>query len=149
MLLIYIASLILYRYGLFFFLHDTPTTEIYTYGHTLSLHDALPIYCIACAVSLENHGRPGDALPARLRASVAGIRAAFAGRPRQGLRQCRYPGVRKRSRRARCAGDAARRARGRAWQEGAARRDFAGDVRTRASARTRRRPVRQIGRAHV
>src|SRR3546814_4010778 len=87
MLLIYIASLILYRYGLFFFLHDTPTTEIYTYGHTLSLHDALPIYCIACAVSLENHGRPGDALPARLRASVAGIRAAFAGRPRQGLRQ--------------------------------------------------------------
>src|SRR3546814_13602001 len=122
MLLIYIASLILYRYGLFFFLHDTPTTEIYTYGHTLSLHDALPIYCIACAVSLENHGRPGDALPARLRASVAGIRAAFAGRPRQGLRQCRYPGVRKRSRRARCAGDAARRARGRAWQEGAARR---------------------------
>src|SRR3546814_18596690 len=29
---------------LFFFFHDTATTEIYTYGHTLSLHDALPIY---------------------------------------------------------------------------------------------------------
>src|SRR3546814_420202 len=28
---------------LFFFFHDTATTEIYTYGHTLSLHDALPI----------------------------------------------------------------------------------------------------------
>src|SRR3546814_7495233 len=28
----------------FFFLNDTPTTVIYTYGHTLSLHDALPIY---------------------------------------------------------------------------------------------------------
>src|SRR3546814_19166159 len=24
---------------------DTATTEIYTYGHTLSLHDALPICC--------------------------------------------------------------------------------------------------------
>src|SRR3546814_19205072 len=26
-----------------FFCTDTATTEIYTYGHTLSLHDALPI----------------------------------------------------------------------------------------------------------
>src|SRR3546814_16762189 len=25
------------------FFNDTSTTEIYTYGHTLSLHDALPI----------------------------------------------------------------------------------------------------------
>src|SRR3546814_4776570 len=29
---------------LFFFFNDTATTEIYTYGHTLSLHDALPIF---------------------------------------------------------------------------------------------------------
>src|SRR3546814_1387739 len=28
---------------MFFFLNDTATTEIYTYLHTLSLHDALPI----------------------------------------------------------------------------------------------------------
>src|SRR3546814_17813152 len=28
---------------LLFFFNDTATTEIYTYGHTLSLHDALPI----------------------------------------------------------------------------------------------------------
>src|SRR3546814_13018723 len=28
---------------LFLFFHDTSTTEIYTYSHTLSLHDALPI----------------------------------------------------------------------------------------------------------
>src|SRR3546814_10450325 len=28
---------------LFFFCNDTATTEIYTYLHTLSLHDALPI----------------------------------------------------------------------------------------------------------
>src|SRR3546814_20827436 len=27
-----------------FFFNDTATTEIYTYGHTLSLHDALPIW---------------------------------------------------------------------------------------------------------
>src|SRR3546814_17782866 len=27
----------------FFFFNDTATTEIYTYGHTRSLHDALPI----------------------------------------------------------------------------------------------------------
>src|SRR3546814_18189903 len=27
----------------FFICNDTATTEIYTYGHTLSLHDALPI----------------------------------------------------------------------------------------------------------
>src|SRR3546814_18075500 len=29
---------------MFFFLKDTATTEIYTYLHTLSLHDALPIF---------------------------------------------------------------------------------------------------------
>src|SRR3546814_16221232 len=28
----------------FFFFNYTATTEIYTYGHTLSLHDALPIF---------------------------------------------------------------------------------------------------------
>src|SRR3546814_9680910 len=28
----------------FFFFNDTANTEIYTYLHTLSLHDALPIY---------------------------------------------------------------------------------------------------------
>src|SRR3546814_15862475 len=28
----------------FVFFNDTATTEIYTYCHTLSLHDALPIY---------------------------------------------------------------------------------------------------------
>src|SRR3546814_20157288 len=28
----------------FFFFNDTPTPEIYTYSHTLSLPDALPIY---------------------------------------------------------------------------------------------------------
>src|SRR3546814_1684131 len=31
-------------YDMIFFFNDTATTEIYTYGHTLSLHDALPIW---------------------------------------------------------------------------------------------------------
>src|SRR3546814_5143142 len=34
----------------FFFFNDTATTEIYTYWHTLSLHDALPIYFSARGV---------------------------------------------------------------------------------------------------
>src|SRR3546814_15320199 len=33
--------------SLILFFNDTATTEIYTYGHTLSLHDALPIYNVA------------------------------------------------------------------------------------------------------
>src|SRR3546814_13993155 len=33
-----------YRYVYIFFFNDTATTEIYTYCHTLSLHDALPIF---------------------------------------------------------------------------------------------------------
>src|SRR3546814_19401889 len=32
------------RWRCVFFLKDTATTESYTYGHTLSLHDALPIF---------------------------------------------------------------------------------------------------------
>src|SRR3546814_19117338 len=31
---------------LIFFFKDTVTTEIYTYGHTLSRHDALPIWAM-------------------------------------------------------------------------------------------------------
>src|SRR3546814_18361104 len=34
------------EYLAFFFFKDTATTEIYTYGHPLSLHDALPISTI-------------------------------------------------------------------------------------------------------
>src|SRR3546814_15305694 len=42
--------------------HDTATTEIYTYGHTLSLHDALPILQTAmpdvpCEERLVQHVR--------------------------------------------------------------------------------------------
>src|SRR3546814_2811207 len=38
-----------------FFFNDTATTEIYTYGHTLSLHDALPI-CTDCIAHLRARG---------------------------------------------------------------------------------------------
>src|SRR3546814_11409635 len=31
------------KFGIIFMLNSTATTEIYTYVHTLSLHDALPI----------------------------------------------------------------------------------------------------------
>src|SRR3546814_17907458 len=34
----------LFLVSIIFFLNDTANTEIYTYCHTLSLHDALPIY---------------------------------------------------------------------------------------------------------
>src|SRR5216110_4073304 len=36
-------------FNFFFFFNDTATTEIYTSSHTLSLHDALPIYGIVSA----------------------------------------------------------------------------------------------------
>src|SRR3546814_9378265 len=36
-----------------FFFNETATTDIYTYGHTLSLHDALPI----CVGLLESRDR--------------------------------------------------------------------------------------------
>src|SRR3546814_20639777 len=53
-----------------FFFNDTATTEIHTDGHTLSLHDGLPI------------SLPADRGPARLAGSVAGparVRLFLAG----------------------------------------------------------------------
>src|SRR3546814_16057945 len=37
----------------FFYFNDTATTEIYTYLHTLSLHDALPIFVERHGIGLE------------------------------------------------------------------------------------------------
>src|SRR3546814_18683962 len=44
---VYVALLVLHcdHFSFIFFFIDTPTTEIYTYCHPLSLHDALPISC--------------------------------------------------------------------------------------------------------
>src|SRR3546814_19224985 len=58
-----------------FFVNDTATTVIYTYGHTLSLHDALPIYGAAeLGVELDSHiAFVIDAM--RARASLLGLRS--------------------------------------------------------------------------
>src|SRR3546814_18529496 len=61
-----------------FFFNDTATTEIYTYLHTLSLHDALPIFR-----SISAGAGPPAAVRARMleRASSA-IRTVSAERRR-------------------------------------------------------------------
>src|SRR3546814_7205724 len=46
---------------MFFFFNDTATTVIYTYCHTLSLHDALPIYILLDG--LADAVEAGDAVP--------------------------------------------------------------------------------------
>src|SRR3546814_17183053 len=45
-----------------FFCHDTATTEIYTYVHTLSLHDALPIFAPDGALRIDRHEEVAHAL---------------------------------------------------------------------------------------
>src|SRR3546814_6324161 len=58
-----------------FFFHDTAPTEIYTYCHTLSLHDALPISRIARAASAperRDHSRSGRGPAPRPEARCAG-----------------------------------------------------------------------------
>src|SRR3546814_20483366 len=47
---------------LFFFFKDTATTEIYTYLHTLSLHDALPFWLQL--FDGASHGAEGQVAPA-------------------------------------------------------------------------------------
>src|SRR3546814_15214165 len=56
-----------------FFLNDTATTEIYTYSHTLSLHDALPI-AAAAHPPIESRSRAAaiaDAVPVHQRREAA------------------------------------------------------------------------------
>src|SRR3546814_8383948 len=61
----------------FFCFNDPATTEIYTYLHTLSLHDALPIFAGACAGLRED-----------LRTSVAKhLQVTLPHRQRTGQRQ--------------------------------------------------------------
>src|SRR3546814_15675917 len=49
---------------LFFFFNDTATTEIYTYCHTLALHDALPIYAPLGAAGRQEAQGAGRVLAA-------------------------------------------------------------------------------------
>src|SRR3546814_6100569 len=45
-------------YFFFFFFNDTAPTGIYTYSHTLSLHDALPIYSHEAYVGIARCDEP-------------------------------------------------------------------------------------------
>src|SRR3546814_14966321 len=53
----------------FVFFNDTATTEIYTYRHTLSLHDALPIFTRA-ALRCTTHVSRSSERRSRRRASA-------------------------------------------------------------------------------
>src|SRR3546814_9656633 len=59
--------------------NDTATTEIYTYGHSLSLHDALPI--------LVHYRPPARGDQARARGFRAGISAVNDADFRAGIRR--------------------------------------------------------------
>src|SRR3546814_10642552 len=61
-----------------FFVNDTATTEIYTYLHTLSLHDALPI-CLGGGVQ---RCRAGRRRTGRCRKRLLARRHAWRGRAR-------------------------------------------------------------------
>src|SRR3546814_5878204 len=58
--------------------NDTATTEIYTYGHTLSLHDALPIYHAADAAYVVLIPMAAVLFASVGRHPLAGIAAALA-----------------------------------------------------------------------
>src|SRR3546814_16555079 len=70
-----------------FFFNDTATTEIYTYGHTLSLHDALPI-------SRARPGRSATHKPRhRSRRTAAAHRGARDAAWRRASRRISSPGA--------------------------------------------------------
>src|SRR3546814_15186195 len=78
-----------------FFFNDAATTEIYTYGHTLSLHDALPI-CGGAGAEQGNGAVEGDdGNRAHQQALVDGLEGKLAKRS---LAQTRQAGDRKSTR---------------------------------------------------
>src|SRR3546814_9234790 len=68
---------------LIFFFNDTATTEIYTYRHTHSLHDALPIWPAAWPDPAEDSATGSTAARSRRR----GLRRRSAARRRSGRRR--------------------------------------------------------------
>src|SRR3546814_11900264 len=60
-----------------FFFNDPATTEIYTYGHTLSLHDALPIFT-DLKLEIHAHNDFGMGVANALAALDAGADVAHA-----------------------------------------------------------------------
>src|SRR3546814_12944411 len=73
----------------FFFFNDPVTTAFYTYGHTLSLHDALPILA-RCGMKCEENGALRGLSPRKSRATK---QVARSGPPQGGLAQKRHDGV--------------------------------------------------------
>src|SRR3546814_13625780 len=69
----YLVMFMFWLFCFFFFFNDTATTDIYTYGHPLSLHDALPISFLRMACG----ARPG--LRRRLRDPPLPLPARNAG----------------------------------------------------------------------
>src|SRR3546814_429757 len=70
--------MIIYNFYCFFFFNDTETTEIYTYLHTLSLHDALPI-CLHRS-GFRSRKRLVDAIDEALARAVGGGLVALGQR---------------------------------------------------------------------
>src|SRR3546814_12908559 len=58
----------------FFLFNETATTEIYTYGHTLSLHDALPICASWEMVMVPAASSPRIEAPAPCRNQLSALR---------------------------------------------------------------------------
>src|SRR3546814_5382624 len=63
-----------------FCFNDTATTEIYTYGHTLSLHDALPI-CVPSELSVNPNAQGLGGFILSVHNEDAGRRATKTGKP--------------------------------------------------------------------
>src|SRR3546814_4268271 len=64
--------------GIFFFLKEPATTAIYTYCHTLALHDALPIYVRVPKADLVGEPNKGWTMAKAL----LGFERLFLGNPR-------------------------------------------------------------------
>src|SRR3546814_18217428 len=76
----YLLALLQLYSLVFFFFNDTATTEIYTYLHTLSLHDALPISHLA--VFVRGFERIVDDLaPCTVLVELGGAFAQVGGAP--------------------------------------------------------------------
>src|SRR3546814_15479795 len=73
---------VLFNFYLSFFFNDTATTEIYTYGHTLSLHDALPIYIASCRCASKRSPGAGVISLMPWRSKVASNCRSVASTPR-------------------------------------------------------------------
>src|SRR3546814_13248648 len=80
-----------------FFYKDTATTQTYTYPHTLSLHDALPICRPAPITDALSQRSGGEIVPAAGGRAASSVRAARLAPLRRGYLHCgcrdRAPGA--------------------------------------------------------